>query len=56
DLTPRIHAGKLMQEVARAVGGTGGGRPDLAQGGAKDDSRLSELKARVLAYVGGRGQ
>ncbi|MGH7390246.1 MAG: alanine--tRNA ligase [Candidatus Rokuibacteriota bacterium] len=54
DLTARVHAGKLMQEVARAVGGTGGGRPDLAQGGARDDSRLSQLKATVLAHVGGR--
>jgi len=54
DLTSRIHAGKLMQEVARAVGGTGGGRPDLAQGGARDASRLSQLKAAVLAHVGSR--
>jgi alanyl-tRNA synthetase len=51
DLTARVHAGKLMQEVAKTAGGTGGGRPDLAQGGAKDASRLDEALARVPAFV-----
>ncbi len=54
DLTARIHAGKLMQEVAQAAGGTGGGRPDLAQGGAKDDSRLDQALEQVLAFVSHR--
>jgi alanyl-tRNA synthetase len=48
DLTRRVHAGKLIQEVAKAAGGSGGGRPDLAQAGAKDASRLDE--ALQLAY------
>jgi alanyl-tRNA synthetase len=48
DLIKRVHAGKLIQEVARAAGGSGGGRPDLAQAGAKDASRLDE--ALQLAY------
>jgi len=51
DLSNRIHAGKLMQEVARAAGGTGGGRPDLAQGGAKDPDRLDAALGQVVAYV-----
>jgi alanyl-tRNA synthetase len=54
DLTSRIHAGKLMQEIARAVGGTGGGRPDLAQGGAKDESRLGQLPQAVTDYISSR--
>src|SRR5262245_13648035 len=51
DLTSRVHAGKLLQEVAKAAGGTGGGRPDLAQGGAKDASRLDEALKLVPKYV-----
>jgi alanyl-tRNA synthetase len=48
DLIKRVHAGKLIQEVAKAAGGSGGGRPDLAQAGAKDASRLDA--ALQLAY------
>jgi alanyl-tRNA synthetase len=40
DLTKRFQAGKLVQEVARAVGGSGGGRPDLAQAGGKEPAKL----------------
>jgi len=40
DLTSRVHAGKLVQELARQVGGSGGGRPDLAEAGGKDTSAL----------------
>jgi len=47
DLTKRFPAGKLVQEVAPIVGGKGGGRPDLAQGGGTDVSRLDEALARV---------
>jgi alanyl-tRNA synthetase len=54
DLSARIHAGKLMQEVAKAAGGTGGGRPDLAQGGAKDPDRLDEALRQVITHVSAR--
>lgn len=37
-----LHAGALIQEVARLVGGGGGGRPDMAQAGGKDPARLDE--------------
>jgi alanyl-tRNA synthetase len=36
DLTGKVHAGKLIQQLAKQVGGSGGGRPDLAEAGGKD--------------------
>ncbi|MEK7710166.1 MAG: DHHA1 domain-containing protein, partial [candidate division NC10 bacterium] len=51
DLTPRFNAGKLIQEVARAVGGGGGGRPDLAQAGGKDPSKLDAALGLVQEWV-----
>jgi alanyl-tRNA synthetase len=51
DLTRRIQAGRLVQETAPLVGGKGGGRPDLAQGGGSDASRLDEALARVPGLV-----
>ena len=51
DLTKRIQAGKLVQETAPLVGGKGGGRPDLAQGGGPDASRLDEALARVPGLI-----
>ncbi len=40
DLTQKIQAGKLVGTLAQAVGGKGGGRPDMAEGGGKDPSAL----------------
>ena len=40
DLTSKVHAGKLAGALAQAVGGKGGGRPDMAEGGGKDASAL----------------
>jgi alanyl-tRNA synthetase len=40
DLTAKVHAGKLVGVVAKAVGGKGGGRPDMAEGGGNDASGL----------------
>jgi alanyl-tRNA synthetase len=51
DLTKRFPAGRLIQEVARAVGGGGGGRPDLAQAGGKDPSKLDAALALVYEHV-----
>jgi alanyl-tRNA synthetase len=51
DLTGRVHAGKLVQEVAKAVGGGGGGRPDLAQAGGKNPAELDRALAGVYDLV-----
>ena len=51
DLTDRIQAGTLMRELAKLVGGKGGGRPDFAQGGGGDASRLEEAFAKLEELV-----
>ncbi len=51
DLTKRFQAGKLVQEVAKLVGGGGGGRPDLAQAGGKDPSKLDDALSAVPGWV-----
>ncbi len=51
DLTKRYHAGRLIQEVARATGGGGGGRPDLAQAGGKDPAKLDQALNLVYDLV-----
>jgi len=40
DLTARIQAGKIVAQLAQKVGGSGGGRPDMAEAGGKDASQL----------------
>jgi alanyl-tRNA synthetase len=52
DLTDRLQAGALIREVAGVVGGSGGGKPDFAQAGGKDASRIDEALARFDALVG----
>ncbi len=51
DLTGKVHAGKLVGAVAQAVGGKGGGRPDMAEGGGKDASALPAALEKVYADV-----
>jgi len=47
DLTPRLHAGKIVQAIAKQVGGSGGGRADLAEAGGKDTSQLETAMEHV---------
>ena len=51
DLTQRIQAGKLVGTLAQAVGGKGGGRPDMAEGGGKDASALPQALAAISAEI-----
>jgi alanyl-tRNA synthetase len=45
DLTARVSAGEVVKQLAPVVGGRGGGRPDFAEAGGKDPSRIGELLA-----------
>ncbi len=45
DLTSRVQAGRLVKELAPIVGGGGGGRPDFAEAGGKDASKIDDLLA-----------
>jgi alanyl-tRNA synthetase len=51
DLTAKVHAGKLIQTLAKLVGGSGGGRPDLAEAGGKDTSALKSALSTIPAYL-----
>jgi alanyl-tRNA synthetase len=51
DVTDRIKAGDLMRHLAPQVGGKGGGRPDMAQGGGTDPSGLKAALASVVPWV-----
>ena len=51
DLTDRIKAGDLMREVAQRLGGKGGGRPDMAQGGGSDVAALPKVLESVPEWV-----
>ncbi|HEV3218585.1 MAG TPA: alanine--tRNA ligase [Candidatus Acidoferrales bacterium] len=51
DLTTKLHAGKIIQALAKEVGGSGGGRPDLAEAGGKDTSALNRTLDLVPALI-----
>ncbi len=52
-LTDRFKAGDLIRPVAAQVGGSGGGRPDMAQAGGTDVSKLDEAIESIYGAVGG---
>jgi alanyl-tRNA synthetase len=49
----KVHAGKLVGEVAKLVDGSGGGRPDFAQAGGKAPEKLAEALKKVPEIVAG---
>ncbi|QFU76655.1 alanine--tRNA ligase [Halioglobus maricola] len=51
DLTDKVKAGDLMREFATRLGGKGGGRPDMAQGGGTDAAALPEVLKAVPDWV-----
>jgi alanyl-tRNA synthetase len=53
DLTGKVHAGKMIQTLAKLVGGSGGGRPDLAEAGGKDTSALKSALGTIPGYLEG---
>lgn len=54
DLTKRgLHAGNIIREVAKATGGGGGGRPDMAQAGGREAGKLAAALALVPGLVKG---
>ncbi|MBV9771887.1 MAG: alanine--tRNA ligase, partial [Bryobacterales bacterium] len=53
DLTSKVHAGKLAGSVAMAVGGKGGGRPDMAEAGGKDPAALAQALDSAYKTVEG---
>lgn len=50
-LTDRLHAGKLLNHVASQIGGKGGGRADMAQGGGSEPENLSAALQTVTEWV-----
>ena len=51
-LTKRIQAGKLVGAVAKLVGGSGGGKPEIAEAGGKDQAEIDAALAAVAGIVG----
>ena len=53
DLTDRYRAGDMIREIATVVGGKGGGRPDFAQAGGSDPSKIDAAFERLDALIAG---
>ncbi|HXO45459.1 MAG TPA: alanine--tRNA ligase [Candidatus Cybelea sp.] len=51
DLSQKLHAGKIVQELAKLVGGSGGGKPDLAEAGGKDTSGIESALRSIYPLV-----
>ncbi len=52
--TDKIKAGDLLKHVASQIGGKGGGRPDMAQGGGNNPSALAQALESVVSWVEGQ--
>jgi alanyl-tRNA synthetase len=53
DLAGRLHAGKIVGELAKEVGGRGGGRPDMAQAGGSQPENLERALEKAFTLVAG---
>lgn len=51
DLKGKVHAGNLIKEIVKVVGGGGGGKPEMAQAGGKEPSKLPEALAKAEEYL-----
>jgi alanyl-tRNA synthetase len=51
DLRQKIPAGKIIKEIAPIVGGAGGGKPELAEAGGKDSSKLADAISRSYSII-----
>ena len=51
DLTDKFHAGNIIREIAAVVGGSGGGRPDMAQAGGTNPEKLDEAMDKVYELM-----
>ena len=46
-----IHAGNIIKEITKIGNGSGGGRPDMAQGGIKDNGKIGEIKDALPVII-----
>jgi alanyl-tRNA synthetase len=53
DLTGRCHAGNIIKEISKIVGGGGGGRPDMAQAGGSEPEKLDQALEAVIPIITG---
>jgi len=51
DLTKKVPAGQVVKQLAPIVGGGGGGRPDFAEAGGKDPSKIGEMLAAAPGII-----
>jgi alanyl-tRNA synthetase len=51
DLKKRVPAGQVIKELAPIVGGKGGGRPDMAEGGGSEPDKLPEALAASYGII-----
>ena len=54
DLTQWLKAGEVLNHVAQQIGGKGGGRPDMAQGGGTQPAALPQARASLASFIAGK--
>jgi alanyl-tRNA synthetase/REP element-mobilizing transposase RayT len=54
EMTPRVRANEVIQQIAPIIGGKGGGRPENARGAGKDASKLPDALAKAHELIAGR--